>query len=64
MSRFQIDKFISFVEGSDQAVRDYVADPAAYVEAWEQRARRSRLPTPDSGTFNSPVGRIDLEKTP
>lgn len=51
MSRFQIDKFIGFVEGSDQAVLDYVADPAGFVNAWEGRAARSRLPTPDSGTF-------------
>jgi hypothetical protein len=51
MSRFQIDKFISHVEGSDRAVLDYVADPEGYVGAWEQRAKASRLPTPDSGTF-------------
>jgi hypothetical protein len=51
MSRFEIDKFISHVEGSDDAVRDYVADPARYVEAWEERARQSRLPTPESGSF-------------
>lgn len=51
MSRFEIDKFISFVEGSDQAVLDYVADPAGYVTAWEQRAAVSRLPTPVSGRF-------------
>lgn len=51
MSRFQINKFISFVEGSDETVREYVAHPEAYVAAWEQRARSSRLPTPDSGTF-------------
>lgn len=51
MSRFQIDKFISYVEGSDQAVSDYAADPEGYVTAWEHRATRQRLPTPDSGTF-------------
>ena len=51
MSRFQIDKFISYVEGSDEAVRRYVADPEGYVAAWEDRARHARLPTPDSGTF-------------
>ena len=53
MSRFQIDKFISYVEGSDQAVLDYVADPETYVAAWERRAIESRLPTPDSGTFTT-----------
>ncbi|MDH3248132.1 MAG: hypothetical protein OEQ47_04190 [Acidimicrobiia bacterium] len=53
MSRFQIDKFISYVEGSDQAVRDYVADPEGFVAAWEERAASSRLPHPDSGTLSA-----------
>lgn len=51
MSRYQIDKFITHVEGSDDAVRAYAADPEAFVAAWEHRAASSRLPTPDSGTF-------------
>ena len=51
MSRFQLDKFITSVEASDDAVRRYAADPAAFVEAWEARASESRLPTADSGTF-------------
>lgn len=51
MSRYQINKFITYVEGSDDAVRAYTADPAGYVAAWEGRAGASRLPTPDSGTF-------------
>lgn len=53
MSRFQIDKFISFVEGSDQAVQDYVADPEGFVAAWEERAASSRLPRPDAGTLTA-----------
>ncbi len=53
MSRHQINKFISFVEGSDQAVLDYVADPEGYVIAWEHRASQSRLPMPDSGRFTT-----------
>ena len=57
MSRFEVDKFISHVEGSDQAVLDYVADPEGYVIAWEHRATRSRLPTADSGRFT------DVERT-
>lgn len=51
MSRFQVDKFISYVEGSDQAVLDYVADPQRYVAEWERQAMDSRLPTPNSGSF-------------
>lgn len=51
MSRYQIDKFIAYVEASDEAVRSYSTDPVAFVAAWEERAGRSRLPTPDSGRF-------------
>lgn len=51
MSRFQVDKFITAVEASDDAVRAYTADPREFVDAWEARAGVSRLPTPDSGTF-------------
>lgn len=51
MSRFQIDKFMSFVEGSDQAVVDYVADPESFVAGWEERADASRLPLPHAGSF-------------
>lgn len=53
MSRFQIDKFISLVEGSDQAVLDYVADPEGFVAAWEERAASSRLPRSDAGTLTA-----------
>jgi hypothetical protein len=51
VSRFEIDKFMSFVEGSDHAVLEYVADPESFVAAWEERADASRLPRPDAGTF-------------
>lgn len=51
MSRFTVNKFMSFVEGSDQAVLDYVEDPTSYVQHWEGRAREHRLPLPDSAMF-------------
>ncbi len=51
MSRFQLDKFITWVEGLDAEVEAYSSDPAAYVDSWESRAAASRLPTPDSGTL-------------
>ena len=54
MSRFEIDKFISYVEGSDQADLEYVADPEGFVAAWEERAAASRLPRPDGGTLDPP----------
>lgn len=49
MSRFELNKFIAWVEGLDAEVEAYASDPATYVAAWEQRAAASRLPTPDSG---------------
>ena len=52
MSRFQVNKFITWVEGLDSEVEAYAADPVGYVAAWEARAGASRLPTPDSGSFS------------
>jgi hypothetical protein len=52
VSRYQVNKFITYVEGSDEAVRAFAADPSGYVAAWEARAAANRLPTPDSGTFS------------
>ena len=51
MSRFEVDKFLSYVEGSDRAVRSYVEDPDGYVAGWESRRAESRLPVPDGGSF-------------
>ncbi|GAA1959788.1 hypothetical protein [Agromyces allii] len=34
MSRYMVDKFMRFVELSDERVAEYAADPAAYVERW------------------------------
>ena len=53
MSRYQINKFISYVEGSDDEVRLYVADPATYVDRWQARASALRLPTANSGTLTA-----------
>lgn len=61
MSCFEIDKFIAYVEGSDDAVREYVADPARYVASWEERAETSRLPTADSCAF-TPEERVAVER--
>lgn len=49
MSTYQLDKFLAHVEGSDDEVRRYVADPPTYIRSWVQRAASSRLPEPDSG---------------
>lgn len=34
MTKYMIDKFLRAVEMSDESVRAYVADPAAFVDAW------------------------------
>lgn len=51
MSAFMIDKFIRTVEGSDENVAGYVADPAGFVAGWERRGAGSRVPVPDGGTL-------------
>lgn len=49
MSKYDIDKFITYVEGSDDQVHEFVADPAAYVAAWLELGRSSRVPVPNGG---------------
>lgn len=34
MTKYMINKFMRAVEMSDQAVREYVADPSGYVQDW------------------------------
>lgn len=51
MSRFEINKFLSYVEGSDQAVTSYVEDPEGYVAGWESRREGSRLPVSNGGSL-------------
>ena len=47
MSRYMIDKFMRAVEMSDAAVAEYVADPAAFVDAWLSGTGSPDLPTDD-----------------
>ncbi len=53
MSTFDIDKFIMHVEASDQQVRDYAADPTAFVAQWEERGLASRVPVADGGSLTA-----------
>ena len=53
MSRFEVNKFIAWVEGLDAEVESYSADPAGFVSAWEGRATTSRLPLPNAGRFTA-----------
>ena len=52
MERFQINKFIAFVEASDDAVREFTADPPSYVAGWIERGAASRIPVADGGTLS------------
>lgn len=47
MSKYMIDKFMRSVEMSDAAVSEYVADPAAFVEAWLAEPSGPDAPTDD-----------------
>lgn len=51
MSRYMIDKLIRTIEMSDRNVADYVADPATFVAAWEDRGASSRVPVADGGVL-------------
>lgn len=53
MSRYDIDKLMRHVEGSDAEVVSFVADPASYVAAWTERAAGGRLPASDSGRLDA-----------
>lgn len=53
MNRFEIDKFITYVEASDSEVRSYVANPAEYVRSWISRGAASQAPIPNGGTLGS-----------
>lgn len=52
MSRYDVDKFIVFVEAFDGEVRAYTADPAGYVERWIARGTASRTPVADGGRLS------------
>ncbi|MBM7502603.1 hypothetical protein ACFPER_03925 [Agromyces aurantiacus] len=47
MSKYMIDKFMRAVEMSDADVARYVADPAAFVDAWLAGAGGPHRPTDD-----------------
>lgn len=57
MERFQVDKFITHVEASDDAVREFVADPAAYVAEWMNRGAAARIPVADGGQLSARAAR-------
>ena len=52
MSRYDVDKFMRYVEGSDAEVRAFAADPRRYVDAWMRAGEESRLPPPDGGPLS------------
>ena len=53
MSTYDLDKFIMYVEASDDQVRSYAADPEAFVARWEQRGLASRVPVDDGGSLSA-----------
>lgn len=57
-----VDKLIRTVESSDANLARYLADPAAFVAAWETRAARSRVPLPDAGTLTDEERRAFVDR--
>jgi hypothetical protein len=53
MNRFEIDKFITYVEASDAEVHSFVADPPGYVSQWISRGAASHAPVPDGGRLSA-----------
>lgn len=53
VSRYDVDKFIVFVEASDEEVRAYTADPAEYVESWIAAGNASRVPVANGGRLSA-----------
>ena len=47
MSIYMVNKFMRAVEMSDQAVREYVADPAAFIDRWLAAGSGPDSPTDD-----------------
>jgi hypothetical protein len=51
MTRFEMNKFISYVDDDAARVAEFHRDPARYVAAWVERGSSSRLPVPDGGSL-------------
>lgn len=49
VSRYDVDKFMRHVEGSDAAVRAFAANPRRYVEEWVRVGEVSRTPPAAGG---------------
>jgi len=52
MSRFDVNKFITFVEAADEQVHQFSADPATYVARWVEKGEASRIPIADGGPLS------------
>ena len=57
MSRYEVNKFMAFVDDLAETVEEFHADPQGYVDAWNARGRESRIPVPDGGTLSTDEGR-------
>lgn len=52
MSRFELDKFILYVDAQATRVEEFHSDPAGYVGRWRARAATFRLPVPNGGILD------------
>ncbi|MDH3499468.1 MAG: hypothetical protein OEM97_05050 [Acidimicrobiia bacterium] len=53
MSRYLMNRFISYVDDDGGRVVEFHTDPAGYVERWRARASAARVPPPDGGALTN-----------
>lgn len=52
MSRFDLNKFMMFVDGSTESLDEFCNDRAGFVDRWVQAAENSERPVPDGGPLS------------
>lgn len=62
MSRYHINKLMTFVDDADARVKEFQADPASFIERWEARAAASRLPVANGGVFTPEERRALIDR--
>lgn len=52
MSRFDLNKFMMFVDGTTESLEDFCRDREGFVERWTQAADESERPVPNGGQLS------------
>lgn len=62
MSRFDVNKFMTYVDDDDSRVEAFHADPETFVDDWESRGAAGRLPVADGGVLTIDERRALIER--